>query len=380
MCHEAASPSMDERFADEGHGARRRERRHVRDRPISPGSTRRRDRLRYSMIAKRILVVRVGRAGDMVMITPALEAVLARYPEAEIHALTSTEGTRVLQGFDPRLTRMLLYERRGIGSFLERGRVRREVAAGGYSYIYCFETNPSYRRLFETTGVVVRMLGPEDRHLHFAERCLRLVHEGPSPKACRLWLPLTEAGRTAARTMLAAADVGEHTFVVGLHPSFSGVRLKNWRRRQRLRQKAWPLERFGMLARRLKEHADACRLDLRIIVDLLPVERPLGENLVQAAGGCVTLFTEPPDFERYKATIARMNLLVTPNTGPMHIAAALGTPVVALFAEFDPNDCGPYTDAARYAVLRAEHTTQPDAGLSAIPVDAVFEACRRFVP
>ncbi len=328
----------------------------------------------------RVLVVRVGRVGDMIMITPALQAILARHPGAEIHLLTSDEGARVLRGLDPRVTCVLRYEREGIASFLQRRHLRREIADGGYSHIYCFETNPSYRRLVDADGPAFHTVTPDNRHLHFAERCLRVVLDGPPLPSSGVWLPVTDDGRAAAHTLLAAAGIGQGSFVVGMHPSFSGVRAWDWRRSGRQRQKAWPLEYFGMLARRLRAHAAVRGMDLHVVVDLLPAERPFGEALVSAAGGEITLLTQRPDFERYKATIARMNLLIAPNTGPMHLAAALGTPVVALFAGFDPNDCGPYTDPARYAVLRAEDTEQPDKGLSAIPVERVFQMCLRFIP
>lgn len=331
---------------------------------------------------ERILVVRVGRAGDMVMITPALRAILAAHPHAELHLLTSTDGRRVLRGFDPRITQVLLYERKGLSGPLVRRRLRRAIAAGGYRHIYCFETKASYHRLLAaaTSGTLHALGESDEAGKNFAERCLWLVL-GRTPQApLWVWLPVTEAGRAAARAMLAAAGIHDRTFVVGLHPSFSGLRKSYLRSLGHRRQKAWPLASYGALARMLAEYARERGLELRVIADLLPEERPLGEALAAAAAGRVTLFTGPPDFERYKATIARMNLLVTPNTGPMHIAAAVGTPMVALFAELDPRDCGPYTDPARYAVLRAEDMSPPQRGLAAIPSEAVFAACRRFLP
>lgn len=60
----------------------------------------------------------------------------------------------------------------------------------------------------------------------------------------------------------------------------------------------------------------------------------------------------------------------------MHVAAAVGTPVVALFAGKDPNDCGPYGDPLRCRVLRAEdEAAGRNRGLAAIPVERVVEAC-----
>jgi len=51
----------------------------------------------------KILVIRIGRAGDMVMITPALMALTKKYPDAEITILTSPNGRRILNDFHPQI-------------------------------------------------------------------------------------------------------------------------------------------------------------------------------------------------------------------------------------------------------------------------------------
>ncbi|MCK5092289.1 MAG: hypothetical protein KAR30_07145, partial [Gammaproteobacteria bacterium] len=120
--------------------------------------------------------------------------------------------------------------------------------------------------------------------------------------------------------------------------------------------------------------------ELKIIMDLLPDERELGEKIVAASGNRVLLLTPRPDFERYKAVIQRANLLITPNTGPMHIGGAVGTSMVALFAGMSPEDCGPYVPKEQYVALCAEDTDSPELGISAISPTKVFKACREFLP
>ena len=57
---------------------------------------------------EKILIVRIGLGGDLVMITPALNGLLAAFPKAEFHLLTSSEGQRVMKGYDRRITRFWL--------------------------------------------------------------------------------------------------------------------------------------------------------------------------------------------------------------------------------------------------------------------------------
>jgi len=105
----------------------------------------------------------------------------------------------------------------------------------------------------------------------------------------------------------------------------------------------------------------------------------MAEALRARAEGAVTILSGPPDFERYKAVLERLRLFVVPNTGPMHVAAAVGTPVVALFSRWSPAECGPFVPAERQRVLRAEDTPEPGRGLAAIAAERVFDACRSFL-
>lgn len=99
-----------------------------------------------------ILVVRVGRAGDMVMITPALDAILQRFHNADIHLLTSADGKRLLKNFDPRFARFYLYHRRFVTGWFRRRAVLAELQQHKFSHTFVFETNPHYHKLVQPLG------------------------------------------------------------------------------------------------------------------------------------------------------------------------------------------------------------------------------------
>jgi ADP-heptose:LPS heptosyltransferase len=141
-----------------------------------------------------------------------------------------------------------------------------------------------------------------------------------------------------------------------------------------MRHRVWPQESFAHLARQLHEKAQAMHLSLRIVIDALPEERALVEPIVRQSGGVVTLLSEPPDFERYKGMLQCMDVLVTPNTGPMHIAAAVGTRVVALFSGWSVDECGPFVPAEQFRTLQAEDNDDKELGLASIPPTKVVEA------
>ena len=110
--------------------------------------------------------------------------------------------------------------------------------------------------------------------------------------------------------------------------------------------KLWLPERFAELARRL-----AVRGDLDVVVLAGPAEVELAEKIAADAGEGVIAATKPVlPLDELKALVARASLLVTTDTGPRHIAVALGCPVVCLIGPTDPR----YTDYAldRSVVIR----------------------------
>jgi heptosyltransferase-1 len=331
---------------------------------------------------RRVLVVRVGRGGDLVMITPALRMLLDGLPDAELDLLTSAEGPRILRGFDPRLARFHVYHRRFPGSLFLRPRLRAALRREGYERIYLFETHPHYRTLVEGAAPEVHALGAALPERHYCDRCLDVVGPTlPRPQP-RGWisLPVTEAARAAASGYLRAHGLADGERLVGLHLTFSESARGLFAGRRGLKNRVWSDAAGAELARRLVEQGSSQGRPIRPVVDILPHERGLLAGFLERAGDAVTVLSGPPDFERYKAVLARLALLVTPNTGPMHVAAAVGTPVVALFSGWSPAECGPFVPPERARTLRAEDTAEPGRGLAAISADSVFEACRTFLP
>ena len=331
---------------------------------------------------RRVLAVRVGRGGDLVMITPALRMLLDGIPDAELHLLTSADGPRILRGFAPRLARFHLYHRRFPGSILLRPGLRRALRQEGYERIYLFESHPHYRSLVEGVAGEIHAFKTAPPERHYCDRCMDVVEPTLSRPQPRGWvsLPVTGAARAAASDYLAVHGLAEGERLVGLHLTFSESARGLFAGQRGLKHRVWSPAAAAELARRLAEHGRAQGRPVRPVVDILPHERGLLAEFRERAGDAVTVLSGPPDFERYKAVLARLALMVTPNTGPMHVAAAVGTPLVALFSGWSPGECGPFVPPERARILRAEDAAEPGRGLAAISAAAVFEACRAFLP
>jgi lipopolysaccharide heptosyltransferase I len=143
--------------------------------------------------------------------------------------------------------------------------------------------------------------------------------------------------------------------------------------------KRWPAESFAQLVRQLAQ------ADERLQFALLGSEedRMLGETIARAAASRCLDLTGRTTLPEMVEWMRRSELLVTNDTGPMHIAAALGKPVVALFGPTEPRRTGPYGQLNH--VLRLELPcapclksrcaySKPFECLRALPPELVFDA------
>lgn len=140
--------------------------------------------------------------------------------------------------------------------------------------------------------------------------------------------------------------------------------------------KRWPAERYGRFAAALAD------CGVRAIVNYGPGEERLAQEVEAASGGSAKPLS--CSITELIALTRRARLFIGGDTGPLHLAAALQVPVVAIFGPTDPARNGPY--GTRSVVLRnpASPTTharkpEPDEAMLEISVDAVVEAARRML-
>jgi len=135
--------------------------------------------------------------------------------------------------------------------------------------------------------------------------------------------------------------------------------------------KRWPVGRYASVARGLMERG------FRVLVNAGPSEEPLADVIVkESSGGAIPLATT---LDQLIALTRRVALCVAGDTGPLHLACALGRPVVGIYGPTDPSRNGPY--GTQFRVLRSpeskrDHTRreEPEAGLLSIMPEDVLAA------
>lgn len=332
----------------------------------------------------KILAVRVGRVGDTVMMTPALSEIIQYYPNAEITLLTSPVGKHLLNNFHPNIVDIWSWQRSGLlKPFADKSRIKKQLQKTHFDKIFCFDTSPRIAALFEKTTAEFywNQARPSVEIKHCAKSYLDFVAEACNKPALPLYntLPVDEESSNQADIELANIGIDKNDILIMFHPTFSGFSKSSFRKKQARLRKLWPVENFGELAKKLSRLTLESGQTPKTLMVLLPDEISYGQEIVASSGGIIKLMESQSTFERYKALLKRADLLITPDSGPMHVASALGTKIIAFFSMKDPGDCGPYMPAERFTILRTEDTAFPEKGVAAIDVDTVFDACRKIL-
>jgi lipopolysaccharide heptosyltransferase I len=310
---------------------------------------------------RRLLILKPSSLGDIVHALPTVNQIRLRYPNAHIAWLVNPEFRSLLIN-NPVIDQVIEFPRRqplalpGLIRFLRHER---------------FDTVLDLQGLLRS-GLLARATGARRRiGLSDSREGARLFHnEIVSVPSCH----------AVDRYLLAARHLdcpdGPVTFPM---PLASPTRHEGWiaiNPSARWETKLWGDDRFAELIRRLP--AD------RIVLTGSAADRA---RLDRLAPGCRNLAgkTSLPELADLYAQCA---VVVTNDTGPMHIAAAVGTPVVAIFGPTDPSLTGPY--GPNHTILRAglpcspclsrqcQHNPHMEC-MTAITVDQVLAALQKYL-
>jgi heptosyltransferase-1 len=138
--------------------------------------------------------------------------------------------------------------------------------------------------------------------------------------------------------------------------------------------KRWPLARYAAVARSLVSDG------IPVVVNASPAEQQLALELAGQSGAVALV----PTLSQLIALSRRAMLAIAGDTGPLHLAAALGRPVVGIYGPTDPSRNGPFHGefaVLRHPASRRDHArrAEPEAGLLTISPEEVLSAARRLL-
>lgn len=340
------------------------------------------------MTGKRLLIRAVNWLGDAVLTTPALSAVRAAFPEDRI-TLAAKPPVAEMFRHHPDLDEIVVYDKEGkhsgasgmlrMSAVLRRGNFDRAILFQNAfdAALLAFLAGVPERMGYATDGrglLLTRAVPATEEilSLHHAEYYLRLLAKLGIARPARpcLSLRVTEGERTSMRARLAGEGIPEGKKILGINPGATYGSAKRW----------FP-ERFAAVADALSEEWDAA-----VVLMGSVSEMPLSSEIETAMKRKPVNLAGRTSVRELLSLLSFCSFLVTNDSGPMHVGAALGAPLVAIFGPTDWRKTSPWTDAAK--IVRVDVDCSPcmlrecnrnHECMVGVTAEMVVDAARRLV-
>jgi ADP-heptose:LPS heptosyltransferase len=306
---------------------------------------------------RNILAVSSTAIGDTLISTPAIRAIRKSYSEARITALLNRDNMELFAN-NPNIDNFVPYHGGYKGFFKTAGRLK-DLSIDLAVILHGNEPQATPLAYLSGADFIVKL--PNDSRFNFllsnrtpVAGWQKLGHGinirlkatelvGCAPDGVEMDLFVEKEDERGAEEFLKETGAAGAEILIGFQPGASTV------------SRRWFPERFVELGKKLIKDSPG----VRIILTGSPSERPLCEDIAKNIGPGAIPAAGRITLKETAALIKRLGVLVTGDTGPMHMAIAQKTPVVALFAVADPATSGPLYDLDLHTVIKKDRTCEP---------------------
>lgn len=282
---------------------------------------------------KNILVVRLDRMGDVVLSTPALKALRDAYPESRITFMVRPYVLDIAEG-NPSADEIIIYDK--AKSLLENIGLIRRLRARKFDLAVVL--HPTFRtNLIVFLSGIPKRLGldrssrmgmfltdkvPDKKHLglkHEIDYTLDILrYIGVNAKDRRMYVPVSRDSQVRAREAFERGGISENDIVVVINPGASCP------------SKRWPAKRFAEAADILVK-----RRGVKVVVIAGETDKRIGEEMASSMKERCLDLSGKTTVGDIAGILKRSKLFISNDSGPVHVACAVGTPVVAIFGRSD---------------------------------------------
>ena len=337
---------------------------------------------------RNILVIKISAIGDVILAVPSLKAVRARFPDAKVKVLVGVQSREALGGCHY-INDLIVCDFKGKDGGL-RGllRVAGELRKNCFDIVIDLQNNRK-SHILAALSLAPERYGYDNGKMSFLLnnsikddapfldpiehqfRILKLAGVKPAEKALELWPSAFD--EEAARKFLADNWVKESQALVGI----------NVRASSRWETKNWPQAYIAELCDRL-----AKEFNIRVVLTGGREDAGYAEAITKLTKSKPILAAGKTSLMELAGLVRHFRVYLTPDSAPMHIAAALGTPFIALFGPTDParhlapsKGC---TVLCKSGGLKCSPCYSPNcargfACMKKVTVDEVMSAVRKFI-
>ncbi len=288
---------------------------------------------------KNILIIKPGAIGDLLQMTPVIRALRKKFPSAGISILVGSDSTAQLFKHNTSVRETIVFDKHG-----GAGRLRPLAKLWLFLYKKDFDLVLNFQRSNLKTWFLASAALPcriliykksRTRDVHAVKNYLETLKPlGIETDDLALELALDAEDRAFAERILGGLQQSGHP-VIAINPGASHP------------VNRWSTDRFAELIDRLTAHLKAT-----VLIVGGPDDRGLAAEIAARTASSPLDMTGRTTLLQLASLLERCSLLVSGDTGPMHIATAVGTKVVSLFGAADPGRTGPI--GSRHRVIQAE--------------------------
>lgn len=291
--------------------------------------------MKENKIRDRILLIRTDRIGDVILSTPAIKAVRDAYPNSHIAVMVRPYAEDIVDG-NPYLDEVILYDKDGgHRGLLGTLRFVRELRRKRFDLVLILHpTNRSNLIPFlagipervgydKKWGVFLTKRLKDTKHLgekHEIEYNLDVLRAiGIEAEDKSLYMPVKDEYEKIVDRFFALNNLRQEDGIIAAHPGASCP------------SKRWPAYRFGRVADELID-----KHKFKVVIIGGPSEKAIVKDMHMAMLNEPIILSEEHSLGEVAAFLKRCRIFISNDSGPVHIAVAVGTPVISIFGRLDP--------------------------------------------
>jgi len=291
-------------------------------------------------VKKKILIVNVNWIGDVLFSTPAIRALRRHYPDAYIACMVVPRCKEVLE-LNPNINELIIYDEKGeYGGLAGKMKLISALKARSFDTVFLFHRSLTRTLMVALSGIrervgidnpkrgflLTKRVEQQPANIHKVEQFLNIVKStGIADQGKDMEVHVGKSDRDFARAFLDSQGIKEGGSFAILNPG------GNWD------LKRWPAERFAELGDRINE-----KFGMPVILTGAGKDVPLAQKISGMMKKKPVIAAGTTTLRQLAAIMKLASLVVSNDSGPMHIAVSQGAPTIAIFGPTDPKLTGPY--------------------------------------
>ncbi len=335
---------------------------------------------------KRILIVEVNWLGDVLFSTAAIKAIKEKYPNSFLACMVVKRCSEILEN-NPSIDEVIVFdEKNSHRSFLSKVKFIVFLRKKNFDTVFLFHRSFTRALICYLAGIkrsvgyyrkkvrflITDKVDPPTNDLHRAEYYINLINKvGIEAKHKKCEFFVDSKAMSMIADLLVKAKIERGTNYIVINPG------GNWD------LKRWPAENYVQLADRIMQE-----LKYKIIISGAKKDIDLAQTINSKLKNKALILVGKTNLNELGALLKGANVVVSADSGPMHLANALGTSVVAIFGPTSPQITGPYNINVEHIILQKdvgclvpcyEVNCTDNKCMKAITADEVFEAVKKIL-